>query len=218
MQPTDEHWLRLVRRRDLCEHRASELWGWIQGIVAARCSTAEAIEQLHQWIERHEELHDEWPAASVRRVLAPAVPAATRARHAEAILAELTRMGPRIDAHDRWRHTRPAAAYDALPGGAVLRARHCVFTGTFTLCERRLAEHATAALGALVRSAAAQRGDYLFVGARASTGWKHSAAGRKIHTVERWRAQGKTACLILTEESWAELLQRCARRTTEPNS
>lgn len=201
----DTSWLRLVRGPDLREHRLSELWGWLQGISAcAMRGPNGAAEALTQWLERCEEVSTVWPAHELYGALCAAQeqihPTHRAAHRARVIHAFTEHMG--LWDTERWRSTRARFAH-MRPEDLHFHDAHMVFTGELVSCTREQAEQISTALGARVRHRVAQCGDYLVAGPRPSPGWKRSNCGRKIEQIERWQHDGKTACRIVNEETWA---------------
>ena len=206
----------MLRREDLIEHRTSELWGWLQGISAAR-DPDRGIARLATWLESCEELHEAWPASALRGLLAPALDPRWREQGPpEAMIGAIRRQLSRLSrdvrtSAEQWA-LQPLARYDRIDAGdIVFEEAHVVITGEPVGCEREMAQAWLRLLGARVRSQVAMKGTYLLVGSRASAGWKHSRRGRKIERVERWRAQGRTQCLIVAETVWARALVDAAR-------
>ena len=211
----DEAFLQLVRRLDLAEPRESELWGWLQGLAAARHWDG-GMQALAAWLEEQEAIHEEPQVERMRILLTAAREAAWGSDGRHRAAAEGMRRG--LEACHPWlkeragQHTlQPIAAYDE-DAEVEFEARQMVFTGIMRSCSRESAESGSRALGARVDDRVAQCRDFLIVGSRPSPAWKHSQKGRKIDLVERWRRQGKTGCRIVREHQWVHAFHREARR------
>ena len=211
--------LRVVRARDLVDHRLSEIAGFVQGVSAARGHNARALRMLVRWIESAEELHDIWPVSRWREAARWILD--TNDPDPEAVARTWRYIGhgsPKLVERVRRQRLRPIAEYDDPAPPIVFEGRVFVLTGIFESCSRGspeepgLAEAATTALGGTVHPRTIQRADYLVVGARANPAWKHSRFGRKIQRVQEWRKRYKTECAIVTEEHWAAALWEVGHR------
>ena len=209
----DPEWIRLVRRRDIIEHRMSELQGLMEGRRIARERDG-GLRAIAEWINTEETLWETWPASRIREVLAACLQSdwdETRHRKMKAIEGALAKFeGPLRDEVKSWADS-PDAPWDE-DAAIEFRGKRMVFSGVFRGCERLNAEEASARLGAQIRGNVAKITDYLVVGSRCQPGWKHKRRGRKIEKVARWREKGETRCVIVREEQWADAVIETVNR------
>ena len=212
----DPEWIRLVRRRDIIEHRMSELQGLMEGRRIAR-EPDHGLRSVAEWLNTEETLWETWPASRIREVLAPCLQEDwddTNHRKVKTIEGALAKFeGPLKDEVKSWADA-PDAPWDE-DATIEFKDRRMVFSGVFKSCERLNAEEASANLGAQIRSAVARVTDYLVVGSRCQPGWKHKRRGRKIEQIVRWRETGETQCAIVSEEQWADAVIETVNRERE---
>lgn len=211
----DDVWPRIVRHRNLLEHRLSELQGLMQGRRIAHAPDA-GLEHLAHWLEEEETLWETWPIPELRNLLRPCLHPSWRTRQTQLrpyIEAALAQYSQPLEAIARIWASRPEAPYDTVNADTLeLLEKRLVFTGRFTGCSRMRAETRSEMLGALVRRDVAHNTDMLVVGARCHPGWIHSKRGRKIEKIIQWRAAGRSRCLIVREEDWADAVIAHAAR------
>ena len=200
----DPEWIRLMRRRDILEHRMSELQGLMEGRRLSRRKDR-GLQAIAEWIQTEETLWETWPASRIREVLGPCLDSDwSNANERDYRVIENALQGfegPLRDAAAEWAQA-PDAPFDQ--ARITFEGKRMVFTGVFRACERFTAEEATSQLGGLIRSSVAKVTDFLIVGARCQPGWKHKRRGRKIEQVAKWRDERVTQCMIVSEEAWAE--------------
>ena len=129
--------LRVVRARDLVDHRLSEIAGFVQGVGAARGHNARALRMLVRWIESAEELHDIWPVSRWREAARWILD--TRDPDPEAVEKTWRYIGhgsPKLIERVRRQRLRPMAEYDDPAPPIVFEGRVFVFTGIFESCSR----------------------------------------------------------------------------------
>ena len=200
--------IRLVRGRDLVEHRLCELNGILTGMRLAREPDA-GLGNLQAWIESHEEIWETWPVGPLRESLALHTQGEVERRET---LQAIGVWAPGLERHVRAWTLTPKAEFEKAPR-IRFKGMRMVFSGVFTGCRKEQAEAASHLLGALVRRQVARVTDWLVVGNRCHPGWKGSRRGRKIEAVERWRASGESACRIVREDDWADAVIAQVGRT-----
>ena len=213
VQTHDPEWIRLVRRRDIIEHRMSELQGLMEGRRIAR-DEDRGLRAIAEWIETEETLWETWPASRIREILAPCLQndwEETNHRKIKTIEGGLAKFeGPLKDEVKSWADA-PDAPWDE-DAKIEFKGKRMVFSGVFRACERWNVEEASAQLGAKIRRSVAKVTDYLVVGSRCQPGWKHKRRGRKIEQIVRWRETKETQCAIVTEEQWADAIIETVNR------
>lgn len=213
----DPEWIRVMRRRDIFEHRISELQGLMEGRRIGR-NTDGGLAAVAEWIEIEETLWETWPCSRLREILSPcrepewaSASPETVARIEQAVEQY---EGPLAEEARAWAEA-PDAPFDENTT-MVFTGKRFVFSGVFRHRERHTAEEATGMLGGHIRSDVARVTDFLIVGARCQPGWKHKRRGRKIENIVRWREEDKTECRIVSEEQfWDAIIEHATRMNAE---
>ena len=203
--------LRLIRRRDLVEHRLSELSGLLEGLRIAPPG-GRVLARLESWLESAEELHETWPIDEWRERIGTWRGDEGGARDRLRLIFGARR---HVQAQARHAALEPHVRFDR-DVRIEFAGRVFVFTGVFSHCDRDVGEAATAALGAHVHPRVIQGAHYLVVGSWAHPAWKRARVGRKIERVQQWRRAERTECRIVPEDAWAKALRRGASEVVRP--
>lgn len=179
-----------------------EMIGLCRGLLADGVLVEEEARFLLDWLRRHREVADHWPAnvlySRVERALGDGKWDADEERELIETLMQIIGEPTTDITMGSMSTTLPLDH----PAPEILsEGRLFCFTGRFFCGSRREVETTALALGAQICPNPIKRTHYLVIGAAGSRDWVHSSYGRKIERAVELRANG-TPLAIISEEHW----------------
>lgn len=204
MRDEDGQAPRQFRAAAVMERQIDELIGLCRGVLADGDLSQGEAEFLLDWMDRHRQVANRWPANVLYRRLATALADGVMDAEEERDLLGLLMDATGIPVSDGDAESMSTGLpLTAPPPQVVFAGRTFCFTGKFYSGSRRQVEGIAAALGAEFANNPSRSTDYLVIGAAGSRDWIHSTYGRKIeHAVELREAGHPIA--IIAEEVWVD--------------
>lgn len=185
-----------------------ELIGLCKGVLADGAVNELEAKFLSDWLDRHRECADVWPAnvlySRITEVLRDGKIAADEERELLQVLMGLTGGDAR--------QLNAAALTTNLPidnplPDIVFSGRSFCFTGKFITGPREVCATTVTQLGGVVADNVKKDLDYLVLGVIGSRDWAHTAFGRKIEKAVAYKGAGEGIHIIAEEHFVAAVTQ-----------
>lgn len=184
-------------RTKILERSQQEFLGILKGALADDEIVAPEVAFIAEWLKRHKEIQETWPAKAVQECIMRAMEdGILSADELDDIRDLLRKIVPPL--RDGYIAEIPSAPWD-MDNLVELSNYRCVLTGEFISGERHDLEMDIISCGGIVKNGVSGKVDYLFVGYLGNYQWKSSNFGLKIEKAVRLKEAGK-AIKILTEE------------------
>ena len=196
----------IIQYKDLkgaaVESQINELVGLLSGILADSVIQDSEIESLGEWLNRHEDIKDVWPANVVIQRLHEVLDDNVVTEEERDNLIETFKQitGIRFD-ESGIAHGMATEFFEDEVDGVMYKNKNFCFTGTFVTGTRKIVEKSAANKGAITKKDVAGNTDYLVIGTLASRDWRFSSHGRKIEKAIRLKEEG-LPIKIITERTW----------------
>ena len=185
------------------------LIGIAQGLLCDQDLNDKEILFLNQWLQEHEAVSKVWPAdivtARVKEVLRDGVITVDERNHLVETLSEL--VGSRDDELAAPTHVTDLA-FDLVANLSFEGFRFCL-TGDFIYAPRRNCEELIEVRGGIVGNSVTKKLNYLVVGERGSSEWKHGSFGTKIERAIELKQSG-LPIMIVRENVWTAAIEQQA--------
>lgn len=196
-----ESFLGVARQPEQALGQISELYGFLTGVASDGVLNDSEIRALSDWLERHLEIQDRWPASvilnRVRDVLEDGLITEDEREDLMDTLQRITGGDSRLS--DLEVQESIAVWEDPIDSLCLGDATFCL-TGNFVSGNREAVENLLRLRGADISPGINRTVDYLVIGTLASRDWLYTAHGRKIEKVLLLRLEGSDI-RILTERS-----------------
>lgn len=197
---------RRFRAAAVADRNIDELIGLCRGLLCDGALMQGEAEFLLDWLERHREIADCWPAnvlyERVARALADGVLDSDEERELLDTLMQITGAPVRAEPVASMSSELPL---DTPPPDVQFVGRIFCFTGRFLFGSRREVEAEALCRGAEVCAVPNKHTHYLVIGAVGSRDWVHSSYGRKIERAVTLRAGGH-GIAVVAEDWWTRAL------------
>ncbi len=196
----------IIQYKDLkgaaAESQINELVGLLSGILADSVIKDSEIEGLMQWLNRHEDIKDVWPANVViqrlHEILEDNIVTEEERNNLIETFKQIT--GVRFD-ESGIAHGMATEFFEDEVDNVLHKDKNFCFTGAFVTGTRKIVEKSATNKGAVTKKDVAGNTDYLVIGTLASRDWRFSSHGRKIEKAIRLKEEG-LPIKIITERTW----------------